>query len=124
MKQSLPPQPRRRGFVLPIEWLICLRIVAGWTHLRAAQKAEVSPREWLRWELGECRVQAAAWLLMLRRAGLPETWQPPLALAAWARSVAGHKHDVVALARELGAPAPTGPPSGTPIGLLLLLTNP
>jgi hypothetical protein len=100
------PKQRRRGFVLPREYLMCLRIVNGWTVEHAATLAEVAPSTWRTWEAGQARMQGAAWRLLLHRAGLPPTWRPSSVLCRYASTLLGSRCDVVQVVRELSRRAP------------------
>lgn len=97
-----------RGFVLPREYLIALRIVNGWTVVRAASLAEVTPGCWAGWEHGEHRMQGAAWRYVLLRAGLAETWRPTSALCRYASTLVERRARVDHAQRELDA-VPPGP---------------
>jgi DNA-binding XRE family transcriptional regulator len=101
------PKQRRRGFVLPREYLIALRILTGWTQEHAAELAEVTVSTWRDWEHGRSRIQGAAWRLLLARARLPSTWRPTSALCAYASTLVGSRCDVVQVARELVAVKPS-----------------
>jgi hypothetical protein len=99
------PQSKRLGFILPREFLICLRIVANWTMKEAAARAEVHWTAWQNWELGLSSLPGSAWRILLVYAGLPQTWRPPDDLCRYASTLIGHRCDVVQVHRELNRPA-------------------
>ena len=81
------PKQRIQGFVMPREYIICIRIVNGWTMTQAAAHAEITPTAWSRWERGQHRVQGGAWKYLLMRCGLSPNWRPTADLCRYASTL-------------------------------------
>lgn len=82
MVATAASEPKKicRNLVLPREYLLGLFHLTGWTAEWAAWLVSVDAGTVRTWIAGSHRIPAAAWRLLLIRAGLPETWRPSPAL--------------------------------------------